>query len=85
VEGFIAATTITNIYYIVRFPGFMYFGQFWVRSRIENIFKLEPYLAAIQLRELIKETVQLVELHMPLIDTSQVRSKLDWRHEAWTK
>jgi hypothetical protein len=61
----------------------MYIAPNNLYYRTENIFKVEPYLAATQLKELIQETVELVELHMPQIDTSQVRRKLDWRHEAW--
>ncbi|BDA69360.1 hypothetical protein RIVM261_059850 [Rivularia sp. IAM M-261] len=66
-----------------KFIGKMYIVPNNLYLRLENIFKIEPYLAAIQLKELIQETVVLVELQMPQIDTSLVRRKLDWRHEAW--
>lgn len=52
-------------------------------SRLENIFKVEAYLAAVQLKELVQETVELVELHMPHVDTLEVQRKLNWRQEPW--
>jgi hypothetical protein len=41
--------------------------------RLEHIYHQEPLATANQLKELVSETVELVELHMPEIDTSKVR------------
>ena len=51
--------------------------------RLENIYHQEPLSAANQLRELVYETVELVEQHMPEIDTSKVRQSLDRQERTW--
>lgn len=51
--------------------------------RLENIFHQEPLSAANQLRELVYETVELVERQMPEIDTSRVRESLDRQERTW--
>ena len=45
--------------------------------RLESIYHQEPLAVASQLKELVAETVELVELHMPEIDTSKVRQQLN--------
>jgi len=42
-------------------------------ARLEQIFLADPAAAVAQLRELIEETLALVETHMPNVDTSRVR------------
>jgi hypothetical protein len=51
--------------------------------RLESLFHTPAGSAAHALQELVRETVELVELHMPQIDTSQVRRKLDSKRQAW--
>jgi hypothetical protein len=52
-------------------------------SRLEAIFHTDAASAAVQVQELVRETVTLVEQHMPQIDTTHVRQGLDWRQQAW--
>ncbi|MDJ0634085.1 MAG: hypothetical protein QNJ34_12920 [Xenococcaceae cyanobacterium MO_188.B29] len=51
--------------------------------RLESIYHQEPLYAASQLKDLVAETVELVELHMPEIDTSKVRRSLDRQEYSW--
>ncbi len=51
--------------------------------RLESLYHQEPLSAASQLKELVAETVKLVELHMPEIDTSQVRRSLARQQHIW--
>ena len=51
--------------------------------RLESIYHQEPLSAASQIKELVAETVELVELHMPAIDTSKVRRSLDRQQHFW--
>ena len=52
--------------------------------RLENLYQQEPLLVAHQLKELIAETIELVELHLPEIDTSKVRQSLERQPHTWT-
>lgn len=52
-------------------------------SRLENLFHLETFVAVSQLEALVRETVELVEIHMPQVDTSPAKRKLEWRQQAW--
>ena len=51
--------------------------------RLENFYHQEPLSAANQLKELVAETMGLVELHMPEIDTSKVRQQLKRQQHTW--
>ena len=51
--------------------------------RLESIYHQEPLTVASQLKELVAETVELVELHMPEIDTSKVRRSLARQPRIW--
>jgi len=42
-----------------------------------------PASTATQLKELVRETVALVEQYMPQIDTTQVHRMLEWPVQAW--
>ena len=53
-------------------------------DRLETAFHAEPGAAALTLEMLVKETVELVERHMPEIDTAQARRRIGWRPQAWT-
>lgn len=52
-------------------------------DRLDAIFSMDMVSAAGQAEELVRETVTLVEQHMPQIDTSRVRRRLDWRESSW--
>ena len=51
--------------------------------RLESLYHQEPLAAANQLKELVAETVELVELHLPEIDASKVRKSLDRQQHIW--
>lgn len=51
--------------------------------RLENLYHQEPLSTANQLKALVAETVELVELHMPQIDTSKVRRSLEAQEHRW--
>ncbi len=53
-------------------------------DRLESLYRQKPLSAAGQLKELVAETVELVELHVPEIDTSQVRRSLARQQRIWT-
>lgn len=52
-------------------------------DRLEYLFHAEPRAAIAEIERLIAETVDLVEQHMPSIDTSRVRSRLGQRPTPW--
>jgi predicted nucleotidyltransferase len=52
-------------------------------TRLDNLFHTQSPTTANQLKELVQEIVNLVELHMPQIGTSQVRNKLGKCKQAW--
>lgn len=52
-------------------------------DRLESIYHQEPISAANQLKELITETIALVEIHMPEINTSKVKRSLDRQQHLW--
>lgn len=52
-------------------------------SRLESLFRAEPYVAANQIEQLVQETLDLVDTYMPQVDTSSVRRKVGWRRQPW--
>ena len=54
-----------------------YFLSLSTKTSLESLYHQEPLSATSQLKELVVETVELVELHMPAIETSKVRQALD--------
>ncbi len=52
--------------------------------RLESLYHQEPLSAANQLKELVAETVELVELHLPEIETSKVRQQLNRQQRIWS-
>lgn len=52
-------------------------------ERIEALFHTEAPRAAVLSESLVKETVILVERHMPQVDTTRARSRIGWRQQAW--
>lgn len=51
--------------------------------RLESLYHQEPLSTANQLKALVAETVELVELHMPEIDTSKVKQSLERQEHTW--
>jgi hypothetical protein len=52
-------------------------------DRLEGLSHHAAPIAVDELEALVRETVELVEIHMPQIDTSLVRQKLGWRQQPW--
>lgn len=52
-------------------------------ARLEGLFHQEAPLAVNELEALVRETVELVEIHMPQVDTSSAKQKLGWRQQPW--
>ncbi len=52
-------------------------------NRLDALLYADPSAALTQLEELVRETVALVEQHMPQIDTAAERKLLDYRQQAW--
>jgi hypothetical protein len=52
-------------------------------DRLEGLFKHAAPVAVSELEALVRETVELVEIHMPQIDTSSAKQKLGWRQQPW--
>lgn len=52
-------------------------------ARLENLFHQEPPIAVNQLEALVRETVELVEIHIPQVDTSSAKRRLGWRQQPW--
>ena len=53
-------------------------------ERIEQLFRQEPLSASSEIQALVRETVDLIEQHMPEIDTSKVRAALDREEHIWS-
>jgi len=52
--------------------------------RLEACFAQEPRTAISELTSLIADTVTLIEQHMPAVDTSRIRARLQQRQTSWT-
>ncbi|BAZ14958.1 hypothetical protein NIES4071_68280 [Calothrix sp. NIES-4071] len=52
-------------------------------SRLERLFSHEVPAAVNELKALVQETVELVEIHMPPVNTTEARRKLGWRQQPW--
>jgi hypothetical protein len=52
-------------------------------ARLESLF-LHDAAVVDRLEALVGETVKLVEIHMPQIDTSSAKQKLGWRQQPWS-
>jgi predicted nucleotidyltransferase len=53
-------------------------------ARLESLFHHEPHIAVHQLEALVRDTVELVQIHMPQVDTSSAKQKLGWSQQPWT-
>ncbi|MBH8553111.1 hypothetical protein I8751_12175 [Nostocaceae cyanobacterium CENA357] len=52
-------------------------------SRLEGMFRHEASVAVDELEALVRETVELVEIHIQRVDTSEARRRLGWRQQPW--
>ncbi len=52
-------------------------------ARLEGLFYNEASVAVNQLEALVRETVELVEIHLPQVDTLSAKRKLGWRQQPW--
>ena len=52
-------------------------------ERLEALFSAERVQAGLELRELVRELLDLVEEHMPEADTARLRGRLDWQAKPW--
>ena len=52
-------------------------------QRLEQAYRQEPLTVVIELQALVRGTVDLVEQHMPEVDTSKVRLALDRQEHTW--
>jgi predicted nucleotidyltransferase len=52
-------------------------------DRLEFLFHADVASAAEQARALTRETVALVDEHMPQVDTSRARARIDFQQQAW--
>jgi hypothetical protein len=53
-------------------------------ARIEDLCRASPDKAAVALEALVGETLALVNLHMPQVDTSKAGRRIGWRQQPWT-
>ncbi len=51
--------------------------------RLEGVFHQPPSIAVLQVEALVQETIALVEIHMPQVDTASAKRKLGWRQQPW--
>lgn len=52
-------------------------------DRLESLFHTDAPAAVMQLEALVRETIELVELHLPQVDTSFAKQRLGWRQQSW--
>lgn len=52
-------------------------------TRLEELFHQPPSIAVLQLEALVQETIQLVEIYMPQVNTTSAKRKLGWRQQPW--
>lgn len=53
-------------------------------ARLDALFRADPATTVTQLELLVRDTVALVEAHVPAVDTRTVRERLAWRESPWT-
>jgi hypothetical protein len=69
---------------LYRFVGKMHLAPDRLPERLDSVFALDPIDAGIIMERLVEETITLVEVHMPMVDTAPSRRRLGLRHRAWT-
>lgn len=53
-------------------------------ARLESLYHQEPLSCTNELKELIAETIELINLHLPEVDTSKVKAALERQPYTWT-
>lgn len=53
-------------------------------ARLDHLFQTEPAEAVRLLHDLVRETIGLVERHLPEVDTTTARRRLERKYEPWT-
>ena len=66
-----------------RFVQQMHIAPANLAARLDELLYADPTIAIAQLKELVQETVALVEQYMPAFDTTAMRKSLDFQHQAW--
>jgi hypothetical protein len=51
--------------------------------RLEGLFHQEASIAALYLEALVQETIALVEIYMPQVNTAFAKRQLGWRQQPW--
>lgn len=52
-------------------------------DRLDEVFALDPVAAGVEMERLVEETITLVEVHMPAVDTAPARRHLGKRQLPW--
>jgi predicted nucleotidyltransferase len=52
-------------------------------DRLEGLFHQPSSVAVLQIEALVRDTIGLVENHMPQVSTASVKRKLGWRQQPW--
>jgi hypothetical protein len=52
-------------------------------ERVEELFGAETERSGAVLEALVRDTLSLVDAHMPSVDTAPHRARLDWRQQPW--
>ncbi len=55
----------------------------YLDERLESLFHDEAPVAVDRLEVLVRETIKLVEIEMPQVDTSSAKRKIGWRQQPW--
>jgi hypothetical protein len=66
-----------------RFIAQMKIAPEYLANRLEGLFHHAVPVAVNELKVLVQETVDLVEIHLPQVDTSSVKQKLGWKQQPW--
>lgn len=53
-------------------------------ERLEFLFAADVATASEELERLVRETIELVEAHMPSVDTGAAKRRLGWRQAPWS-
>jgi hypothetical protein len=52
-------------------------------ARLEGLFGQDMAEALPDLEALVSETIALVEVHLPQLNTTAAKARLGWRHQPW--
>jgi hypothetical protein len=51
--------------------------------RLEGLFHTEVQIAVNQLEALVREAIELIEIHLPQVDTTSAKRKIGWKQQPW--